>query len=141
MPAWLSAQRLVKVGLALLLGATAVALFLMFFDSFVGGISPILVVAVPLSVLAALFGFIATLVGTMSWAFQTTTRKLASFGIALIGLGMACFLIIDRIQFGFDDPRVLFAQLITGTPILVGALFLLFAGIRHLRAIYPRATK
>jgi hypothetical protein len=51
-----------------------------------------------------------------------------------LGLGISCFLAINKIHFGFDDERILFAQLITYAPSLVGVVFLLAAGVRRLRS-------
>jgi hypothetical protein len=137
MSKWFSAQRLIGVGATLLLAATAVGLSLRLFESSgVREITSIIVVAVPLSILVALVGFLVTLAGAVRWAFQASTQSLAQFGIACLGLGIVCFIAVNKIQFGFDDERILFAQLITYAPLLVGVLFLLFAGFRRLRATF-----
>jgi hypothetical protein len=141
MSTWFSAQRLIKIGPSLILGATLIALSLMVVDRSVGDISSILIVAIPISILIVLFGFVVTLAGAVAWAFQSSTQKLARYGIALMGLAIICFLGIDKIKFGFDDPRILFAQAIAGTPLIVGVLFLLFAGIRRVRVAFTRWSK
>jgi hypothetical protein len=133
--AWLPARRLVKVGPALLLGAIATGSFLLFFGEFVGGISSVLIVAIPLLVILTLFGFIVTLIGAVGWALQASIRRLVWLGIALTILGVVCFFVGEKIQFGFDDPSVLFMQAITFSPLVVGVLFLLSAGIRRLRVL------
>ena len=61
--AWLSARRLGSIGPRLLLGAIALGFFSLFFGEFVGGISSVLIVAIPLLVLLTLAGFIMTLIG------------------------------------------------------------------------------
>ena len=134
MSAWLSSRRLLRVGSALLVGAIALGSFLLFFGQFVGGIDRALIVAIPLLVLLTLLGFIVTMIGALGWAFQASIQKLASLGIALMVLGAVCFIIGERLHFGFDDPGVLFMQGATYAPLLVGTLFLLSAGIRHWRA-------
>ncbi len=40
--------------------------------------------------------------------------------MALLGVGIVGFLIFGKIHFGFDDPSILFAQLIVFTPFLLG---------------------
>ncbi len=128
------ASRLVKIGLALLVGAIVLASFLMLFDLAGGHIDLILIYAVPLSLLVALVGFVLTIVGAVGWALRSRVRKLTWIGMALLGVGIVGFLIIGKIHFGFDDPSILFAQLIVFTPFLLGILFLLTAGIRQFRA-------
>jgi hypothetical protein len=118
-------------------GASVAASCLIFFDSFVGGIDRVLIFAVPFSVLVALFGLITLPVGAVRSALQTSTRTLAWLGAGLVGLGVVCFLVVDKIQFGFDDATIVFALAITATPLVVGVVFL----IRSLRAGYARATK
>lgn len=133
MSKWFSAQRLIGVGLALLLAATSVGLsFKLFENSNSAEITSLLTVAIPLSILAALVGFLVILAGAFRYAFQAPARRLFQFGIACLGLGIACFLAINKIHFGFDDERILFAQLITYAPSLVGVMFLLAAGVRQL---------
>jgi hypothetical protein len=67
-------------------------------------------------------------------ALQAPIRRLVWFGIALTSLGAVCFFVGEKMQFGFDDPGILFILAITITTVNVGILFLLSAGIRHLRA-------
>jgi hypothetical protein len=122
-----------------MLGAIALGSFLLFFGEFVSDISSVLIVTIPLLVLLALLGFIVTLIGAIGWAFQAPMRRLVWFGIALTSLGVV-FFVSENIQFGFDDPSILFMQAITVAPIVVGALFLLSAGIRRFRAL-TRAAK
>src|ERR1700730_8663890 len=119
MSAWLSARQLGSVGPRLLLGAIALGLFLLFFGEFVGGIFSVLIVAIPLLVLLTLVGFIMTLIGAVSWALQAPIRRLVWFGISLTSLGVVCFFVGEKMQFGFDDPGVLFMQGATYTPMLV----------------------
>jgi hypothetical protein len=54
------------------LGAIATGSFLLFFGEFVGGISSVLIVAIPLLVILTLFGFIVTLIGAVGWALQAS---------------------------------------------------------------------
>src|SRR5258708_22381493 len=56
--AWLSARRLGSIGPRLLLGAIALGFFSLFFGEFVGGISSVLIVAVPFFVFFVLAGII-----------------------------------------------------------------------------------
>jgi hypothetical protein len=133
-PTWLSFRRLLRVGASLLVAAIALGSSLLFLGEFPGGIDSILIVAIPLLLLSTLLGFTVTLIGALGWAFQASVQKLASLGISLIGLGVLCFIIGQRLRFGFDDPGILFMQGATYTPLLVGTLFLLSAGIRHWRA-------
>ncbi len=133
MSAWFSSRRLLRIGPALLVGAIALGSFLLFFGEFAGGIDSILIVVIPLLVLSTLLGFLITLIGAAGWALQASLQKLVWLGIALISLGAVCFIIGERLHFGFDDPGVLFMQGATYTPLLVGTLFLLSAGIRHWR--------
>lgn len=135
MSPWLSARRLVRVGPALLLGASALALFLLFFGEFVGGIPSVLIVAIPVLALLTLLGFIVTLIGAVRWAFQAHIRRLVWFGFALTSLGVVCYFVDEKIQYGFDDPNILFIPAITAIPLVVGILLLLSASIRHLREL------
>jgi hypothetical protein len=128
------APRLIKIGLVLLVGATVLAFFLLLYDLAGGRIDAILIYALPLSLLMALVGFALTCIGAVGWALRSPVRKLTWIGIALLGFGIVCFLMIDKIHFGFDDPSILFAQLIAFAPFLLGILFLLTAGIRQFRA-------
>src|SRR5258708_40176903 len=80
--AWLSARRLGSIGPRLLLGAIALGFFSLFFGEFVGRISSVLIVAIPLLVLLTLAGFIMTLIGGVGWALQAPIRRLVWFGIA-----------------------------------------------------------
>ena len=133
MSAWFSSRRQLRIGPALLVGAIALDSFLLFFGEFAGGINSILIVAIPLLVLPILLCFLITLIGAVGWALQASLLKLVCLGIALVGLGAVCFIIGDRLHFGFDDPGVLFMQGATYTPLLVGTLFPLSAGVRHWR--------
>jgi len=116
-----SARSLVRVGPALMLGAVALALFLLFFGEFVGGISPVLMVAIPVLGLLTFVGFIVTLIGAARWAFQAPMRRLIWFGVALTSLGVACFVVGEKMHYGFDDPNILFVPAITIPPPTCGA--------------------
>ena len=104
-----------------MLGAVALALFLLFFGEFVGGISPVLMVAIPVLGLLTFVGFIVTLIGAARWAFQAPMRRLIWFGVALTSLGVACFVVGEKMHYGFDDPNILFVPAITIPPPTCGA--------------------
>jgi hypothetical protein len=114
-------------------GAIALGAFLLFFGEFVGGIDSILIVAIPILVLSSLLGLLVTVIGAVGWALRASLLKIVLLGIVLICLGAVSFIIGERMQFGFDDPGVLFMQAATYSPLLVGMLFLICAGIRHWR--------
>jgi hypothetical protein len=118
-----------------MLGAVALALFLLFFGEFVGGISPVLMVAIPVLILLTLVGFIVTLIGAVRWAFQAPMGRLIWFGVALTSVGAACFFVGEKMHYGFDDPNILFVPAITITPLLAGLLLLVSAGIRRFHAL------
>jgi hypothetical protein len=130
---WFREGRLVRASLALLLGAVIVALFLIFFDEFVGGINRVLIFAMPLLLLTIALSFIATIVGAVGLALYAPVRKLVLSGSVLTGVGVIAFGIADKTEFGFDDPRVVFAGALVAAPLLVGLLLLSLGGIRHWR--------
>jgi len=117
-----------------------IASFSFFLAIFVSKISFILDVVFALSILVALSGFVATLVGAIGWAFQSSILMLGWIGFALAGVGIVCVFGISQIQFDFDDPRILLFP-VACMPLLVGALFLVFAAIRRARAGFARASK
>jgi hypothetical protein len=115
------------------MSATALAALLFFYDLLVENIAGILIYTIPILLLAGLSGFVLALIGAVTWSLRFPLQKLTWLGLVLMALGVLFFLVINRINFGFDNPGVLFAQLITFAPMLIGLVFLVAAGIRRLR--------
>jgi hypothetical protein len=128
-------KRLITVGPTLLLGAVATGLYLLFYGNFVSDISSLLFFAIPLLILIAVVGVLITMAGAVLWLLRAPVRRLLWSGVVLTAVGCALFFVVNRMQFGFDDPRVLFVVAMTFTPLLVGGLFIVSAGIRHLRML------
>lgn len=134
-----NASRLIKIGLWLLLGGTAVAVFVMG-----GGLSgskslSVFYFAVGIPLLTVFVGFVLMCAGTMGWALRLPIKKLTWSGLAFLSCAAVCILIIDRIPFGFDDPSILLVSIPLAL-LIVGVLLLLSAGVRHVRAANRRTA-
>jgi hypothetical protein len=121
---------LVIAGSVLILAAAGVALALTRFDR-THDITSILVSAYPIALMAAVLGAVMTLLGTVRWVYDFSSQKNAIAGVALVCLGGSLFVIINQMPFGFDDPSILFAQVVFYTPLLNGLVCLLLAAARH----------
>lgn len=130
-----NAPRLIKIGLSLFVWATIFAFFVMLGGLSGGHVSVILFdAAVLLPLLMALVGFVLIFLGALGWALHSSVQKLTGFGIALLGFSVVCCVMIDKIDFGFDNPGILLALTPAALFLLLGILFLLTAGIRQFRA-------
>jgi hypothetical protein len=122
----------------MIIAATIVALFLLLFDLAGAHISSTLIIAIPVLALLAFLGLVVTLVGAIGWASHFPQRNLAFYGVALTMVGITLFLISEKMPFGFDDPTIVFALFISGTPFLVGIALLLTVGVRRLKETWHR---
>jgi hypothetical protein len=124
----------VIIGSAVLLRANVVPFILTVRDHSVRPSDSILAFESPLALLVAVLGAVVALIGTVGWAFHLSSQTLAVVGTILVSLAVLFLLGVNQMNFGFDDPTILFAALMVFAPGLIGVVCLLFASARRERA-------
>jgi hypothetical protein len=117
-----------------MVGSIVVASFLLLVELVGGDVSSILIYIIPLSLVIALAGFLCMCVGAVRWGLKAKIETIGMLGFVLLSCGVVAFWMLDKIQFGFDDPSVLFGGLISLAPCVIGVVFLVTAGIRGFRS-------
>ena len=112
MSKWSLAQRLIVIGPTVILAGAVLGFCFTVIGRSTSTITldSIIDIAIPLSVLLALSGVLLTLMGAVVCAFRLPVLTLACIGGVLVAVGVLCIVVVNSMQFGFDDPSLLYAQ-------------------------------